>query len=325
MNTLLLLLLVVGVQGLLYGLIYPKAVQRNLQRLVWLDSLFALLLFVVVGVKYWGTGHQFDFGLFSTNWLLATLLLYVPVSCVFLMGYCRRFNMGLRDLGEAFSPEDDARFFVLNADSDVALAERISQRLQGGQQQTRRQLEQFGGAAQERLQARFAQAAVPFPAGAVSLLYFQDREQMELYAADSDELWYKVAEYPSLVSLGVGGLLPKVIDDVPFGIFTGGLLNDAPSSRFAGSSSLFDEEGEVDIAGYATHGSGFMLFHALSDVGYIISSEEAAEELFFLAARVEGGIRVVSSPSDFRRNRLAASDDDSLHAELEIELEKYPV
>ncbi len=93
MNTIILAAFVLGLVMLAYLLIYPSVVQGDFVRLVWADVVLSIVAFSVVGAKFWGTGVPFSFGLFETNWLLATLLLFLVFESYFFPRYCRQFGI----------------------------------------------------------------------------------------------------------------------------------------------------------------------------------------------------------------------------------------
>lgn len=98
MNTLILAAFVLGLVMLAYLLIYPRVVQGNFGRLLWADVVLSIVSLTVVGAKFWDTSATFSFGLFETNWLVATLLLFVIFESYFFPRYCRQF--GIKPFGE---------------------------------------------------------------------------------------------------------------------------------------------------------------------------------------------------------------------------------
>ncbi len=101
MNTLLLFLFVLGIEVLAYRLVYPRVVAGNIKRLLLADLVMSSLLLITVGLKYWGSGVAFSFGLFDLNWFWATLLFAAGVESVLFSQYCKRFNIKLGDFDKA--------------------------------------------------------------------------------------------------------------------------------------------------------------------------------------------------------------------------------
>lgn len=92
-ETLLLALFVLVLFAILYGFVYPQFVKSNLRRLLLFDVLATLVLFVLVGQAYWGSGQRFSFGFFSVNWFWATLILTLVLEPVFMHLYDRRWKI----------------------------------------------------------------------------------------------------------------------------------------------------------------------------------------------------------------------------------------
>lgn len=103
MNTLLLFLFVLGIEVLAYRLVYPRAVGGNVKRLLLADLLMSSLLLLTVGLKYWGSGVAFSFGLFDLNWFWATLLFAAVVESMLFSQYCKRFAIKLSNFDKASS------------------------------------------------------------------------------------------------------------------------------------------------------------------------------------------------------------------------------
>lgn len=166
-------------------------------------------------------------------------------------------------------------------------------------------LAQYGARADARLRPVFHAAALPYPPAEVALLAFKDTRVVELYARTSPEwLWKHVRNYPVLGASGKAG--PKLMEgdrQVPEGLYLVELLN--PNSRFHLSLRLnypndFDRRmGAAD--GRANLGTDIMIHGGSSSIGCLAMGDEAAEDLFVLAARViRERVRVLIAPTDFR-------------------------
>jgi hypothetical protein len=88
-----LFLFVLGAALLAYELIYPVLVKGSLKRLLIADLCLTAAAMAVVGQRFAGTGTEFDFGLFQTGWVLATLLCLFAVEAFLVPRYCRRFGI----------------------------------------------------------------------------------------------------------------------------------------------------------------------------------------------------------------------------------------
>lgn len=164
---------------------------------------------------------------------------------------------------------------------------------------------QYGARADARLRPAFLNAGLPYPSAEVALVAFKDMRVMEVHArAAAGAAWRLVKRYPVLGASGRAG--PKLAEgdrQVPEGIYQVELLN--PNSRFHLSLRLnypndFDRRmGRAD--GRTDLGTDIMIHGGTSSIGCLAMGDEAAEDLFILAARTgKEKIRVVIAPTDFR-------------------------
>lgn len=165
-------------------------------------------------------------------------------------------------------------------------------------------LMQFGAEAKARLAPHFVAAGVMFPPDAVALLVFKDARLVELHARAAGQPWTFVHAYPVLAASGTPG--PKLHEgdeQVPEGIYRVVRLN--PNSRFHVSLRL-DYPNEFDqrmAKAEGRHGLGgdIMIHGKDRSAGCLALGDEAAEDLFTLAALVAPGpFKVIISPTDFR-------------------------
>lgn len=171
---------------------------------------------------------------------------------------------------------------------------------------------QHGTAARGRLVPFFAAADVPYPPSRFLLLGLKQERELQLYAAGPAQ---QLRFIRSFAILGAsGGLGPKLLEgdrQVPEGIYAIVYLN--PNS-VAHLSLALDYPNEFDRAHAAEDGredavlGGDIMIHGGSDsVGCLAIGDQAAEDLFVLAA--DAGWQqalVVVSPVDFRRTKLPA-------------------
>ncbi|MEQ1776824.1 MAG: hypothetical protein ABL891_23805 [Burkholderiales bacterium] len=175
----------------------------------------------------------------------------------------------------------------------------------GGRASIEQRMAQYGARADARLRPAFAGAGLPYPPAEVALLAFKDVRGMAVYGrAPAAAPWRYVKRYRVLGASGRPG--PKLMEgdrQVPEGVYQVALLN--PNSRFHLSLRLnypnaFDRRmGAAD--GRANLGSDIMIHGGSSSIGCLAMGDDAAEDLFVLAARVSPErVRVVIAPTDFR-------------------------
>jgi len=196
-------------------------------------------------------------------------------------------------------------------------------------------LAQFGGRAKSRLAPHFAAAGAAFPPDEVALLAFKDARVLQLYARAKDQSWRFVRTYPVLGASGVLG--PKLREgdqQVPEGIYRVTLLN--PNSRYHVSLRLdYPNEFDVRMARgerRSNLGGDIMIHGKNVSVGCLAMGDEAAEDLFVLAAQLlPARMQVLISPTDFRHSAswlmpVTGSPQwtADLYRRLETELRQFP-
>lgn len=170
-------------------------------------------------------------------------------------------------------------------------------------------LDEIGPAARERVSAKFEAAGVRWPPHEVTLVALKDENVVELHARRRAKPWRLVHRYP--VHKASGGPGPKLREgdrQVPEGVYRVIFLN--PNSRYHVSLRLdypnaFDQRmGARD--GRTRLGGDIMIHGKALSVGCLAMGDEAAEELFVLAAAVlpqrkqEPRMKVIIAPTDFR-------------------------
>jgi hypothetical protein len=165
-------------------------------------------------------------------------------------------------------------------------------------------LEKYGAKARSRLKPHFQRALLAYPPRHVTLVGLKAERLLQVYAADATNGYRYVRSYPILAASGGPG--PKLREgdrQVPEGIYPIELLN--PNSRFhlslrIGYPNSFDRaQGEKD--GRTKLGGDIMIHGSSVSIGCLAVGDEAAEDLFVLAA--DTGLQnktVVLSPVDFR-------------------------
>ena len=193
-------------------------------------------------------------------------------------------------------------------------------------------LRPFGAGVERRLRPAFEAAGLPYPPGELALLAFKDSRTLEAYARHPDEGWRFVKAYPVLAASGEPG--PKLREgdrQVPEGVYRVELLN--PNSRFHVSLRLgypndFDRR-MAQADGRTELGGDIMIHGNAVSIGCLAMGDEAAEDLFVLAALAgKERVTVIIGPTDFRSSSTEAamqpSSLPSLYQKLRDELRAFP-
>ncbi|MEI9865733.1 MAG: hypothetical protein WDN00_14505 [Limisphaerales bacterium] len=150
-------------------------------------------------------------------------------------------------------------------------------------------LVQFGDAARERWKPFFAKAQIAYPPTSLKFVALKDEHLLQVYAAGETGQSQWIRSYPILAASGYPG--PKLLEgdgQVPDGIYPVESLN--PNSRFhlalrVGYPNTFDcAQAEKD--GRTQLGGDIMIHGSSVSVGCLAMGDEAAEDLFVLAADV---------------------------------------
>ena len=190
-------------------------------------------------------------------------------------------------------------------------------------------VEQFGPAARGRLAPEFDRIGVAYPPKQVVLVGLRQEKMLELWVADPPKL---LKAYPVLGASGVlGPKLRRGDLQVPEGLYRIESLN--PNSRYHLSLRVnypnqFDQaQGKLDRR--PDLGSDIMIHGNSCSIGCLAMGDEAAEELFVLAAETGiDNISVILSPVDFRTRELPAARPEvpkwtaELYASIKQELIK---
>jgi hypothetical protein len=165
-------------------------------------------------------------------------------------------------------------------------------------------LAEYGDAARARLGPYFTAAGVAYPPSRVVLVGLKRERQMLLYAAPADGSPRYVWSYPVLGASGqLGPKLREGDRQVPEGLYRIEYLN--PNSRYHLSLRI-DYPSPFDLMhaaedGRAEPGGDIMIHGGSGSTGCLAMGDEAAEELFVLAADVSHeNVEVILSPIDFR-------------------------
>lgn len=191
---------------------------------------------------------------------------------------------------------------------------------------------EFGGAVRNRLAARFREVGVAYPPKRITLVGLKQERALEVWVSDESGEFRLLETFPILGASGTLG--PKLAEgdgQVPEGLYTIESLN--PNSLFhlalrVNYPNSFDKtKGKLDSRAHL--GSDIMIHGGAQSIGCLAMGDQAAEDLFVLAA--ETGIEhiaVILSPVDFRvrglppRLPLMPSWTPELYAEIQNELHK---
>ena len=159
-----------------------------------------------------------------------------------------------------------------------------------------------------RLEAHFRDAGLEYPPQKIALLGFKEEKLLEVWGAGSAGVFRLVKTFPILAASGVLG--PKLREgdrQVPEGLYRIESLN--PNSLFHVSlrvnyPNAFDRARALE-EGRDNPGSDIMIHGKAASIGCLAVGDEAAEDLFVLAAETGvSQVEVILSPVDFRKRDL---------------------
>lgn len=169
---------------------------------------------------------------------------------------------------------------------------------------------QYGAAVRARLAPAFERAGVSYPPQAVTLIGLKAERRLEVWVKAAGGRHAHLKDYPIL---GMSGTLgPKLREgdlQAPEGLYRLELLN--PNSLYHLSLRVNypneDDRRRGKEDGRAKLGSDIMIHGKTCSVGCLAMGDEAAEELFVLAAETGvGQVAIILSPVDFRVSELPA-------------------
>jgi hypothetical protein len=204
-----------------------------------------------------------------------------------------------------------------------------------GEQAIAYRVAQYGPAARARLAPFFAAAGIAYPPERFVLLGFKRERALHLLASGAGGELAFIRSYPILGASGtLGPKLRQGDGQVPEGVY--GIVYLNPNS-VAHLSLALGYPNDYDLARAAEDGrdelGGDIMIHGgWTSSGCLAMGDEAAEDLFVLAADAgwEDAV-VVLSPVDFRRSGLPVDQRapidwiDDLYARLRAALEQFPV
>lgn len=167
-------------------------------------------------------------------------------------------------------------------------------------------LDQFGDAARDRWQPWFEDAGVTYPGNVVVLVGLKNERRLQVYAGPTYRHLTFVRDFAwTATSGGPGPKLREGDRQIPEGVYEIEALN--PNSRFHVSLRVgYPNEADRSIAareGRTRLGGDIMIHGGDRSVGCIAVGDEAAEDLFVLAADIGlENLELVLAPRDFRRS-----------------------
>jgi murein L,D-transpeptidase YafK len=168
-------------------------------------------------------------------------------------------------------------------------------------------VQQYGSAARARLSPDFQKKELAYPPRQLVFAAFKQEKVLEIYAAEAGKKFRFVRSYPILRLSGeLGPKLREGDRQVPEGIYAIESLN--PNSRFhlslrVGYPNRFDRE-QGRSEGRNNLGGDIMIHGSSVSVGCLAMGDEAAEDLFVLAADTGlTNIQAILSPVDFRAGK----------------------
>ena len=170
---------------------------------------------------------------------------------------------------------------------------------------------QYGEVVRARLSVEFDKAGMEYPPRKLALVGLKDEKVLQVWAVGAKGEWRHLKDYPILKMSGTLG--PKLQEgdlQAPEGLYEVESLN--PNSRYhlalrLNYPNVFDREhGRLD--GRTELGSDIMIHGKDCSIGCLAMGDEAAEDLFILAAATGiDNVSVILSPVDFRSRALPKS------------------
>jgi len=168
-------------------------------------------------------------------------------------------------------------------------------------------LAQFGEAARGRWKPYFNSAQVAYPPVSVKFVAVKTERRLQVYAAGHPGGYHWIRSYPILAASGAPG--PKLREgdgQVPEGIYPIESLN--PNSLFhvslrVGYPNEFDRV-QATKEGRTNLGGDIMIHGDSVSIGCLAMGDEAAEDLFVLAADTGlPNVSIIITPVDFRKGK----------------------
>jgi hypothetical protein len=196
-------------------------------------------------------------------------------------------------------------------------------------------VKEYGEQARARAKPFFQKAGVPYPPRKLVLLGLKAERILQVYASNETNGYRFIHSYPILAASGGPG--PKLREgdrQVPEGIYPIELLNPNSSYHLSlrvGYPNDFDRA-QAAKEGRTKLGGDIMIHGKSVSIGCLAMGDEAAEDLFVLAADTGlQNIKVVLSPVDFRTGTIAPKTanlpdwTEGLYSQIKREMSALPV
>ena len=195
-------------------------------------------------------------------------------------------------------------------------------------------LDQYGPSVRARWKPFFDRTGIGYPPAEIKLLALKQEYALQVYAVDAAGQYRWIRTYPILAASGYPG--PKLREgdgQVPEGFYPIESLN--PNSRFhlalrVGYPNEFDRA-QAAKDGRAQLGGDIMIHGSSVSVGCLAMGDEAAEDLFVLAADTGlPKVHLIIAPVDFREGKTVSKVvglpqwTDGLYSQIQKELSTLP-
>ncbi len=174
-----------------------------------------------------------------------------------------------------------------------------------GRKTVQQRLEQYGQAVRKRYLPHFEAAKIPYPPKKVIFVGLKHEKILEVWACGKQDRFSLIRTYPILAASGrLGPKLREGDRQVPEGLYKIESLN--PNSMFHLSLRInypndFDRQ-QAKRENRTNLGGDIMIHGSNASIGCLAMGDEAAEDLFILAAETGiDNISVILSPVDFRK------------------------
>lgn len=226
-----------------------------------------------------------------------------------------------------------ALVFILRHRQDIKQLE-VSEQEKEKEKSVEDRVTEFGKIADARLVPFFREKKIAYPPKQIVFLGFKEEKRLELWAANKNGQPKFIRSYPILGASGVAG--PKLREgdlQVPEGFYKIESLN--PNSLFHLSLRV-NYPNEFDRARAKEEqreepGTDIMIHGNKASIGCLAMGDEAAEDLFILAAKTGiENIEVILSPIDFRTGANVEAQNElpqwtgDLYERIKSALSKFP-
>jgi hypothetical protein len=174
----------------------------------------------------------------------------------------------------------------------------------GAQKTVEDRVREYGAVAGKRWATYFKQAEIAYPPRAITLIGLKQEKLLEVWAAGTNGGFRLIRSLPILAASGkLGPKLRQGDKQVPEGVYRIESLNPNSSYHLSLRVNYPNEEDRrhAQAEGRTNLGGDIMIHGRAVSVGCLAMGDEAAEDLFVLAALAGvKNIEVILSPVDFR-------------------------